>query len=135
MPLGALDYPEELLPALASLSPDTEMRALWLQEERWRDLYRLVVSQMQREAVDQLGGESDQNVNAPSTEVGSKTFDEDRIGYVSITQGPPLPRPTTEMVRAAHAAVAVEREKWAADVERFRSSRERMERTTRNSLL
>ena len=122
MPLHALGYPEDLLPALASLSHDAEMRALFLQEERWQSVYRMVVSRMQREALERSGAmPSREEMIRMASAVASTKKDERLLKQGLVVQGPPPSRPTTEMVSAAHAELSAERQRWAANVARFRT--------------
>lgn len=124
MPLHGLSYPAELLPALAALSPDAEARALFLMEERWRGVYRVVVSQMQRQALRESGVmPSDEEIIRRANEAATTKRAKRSLRNGLVVQGPPPPLPTTAMVTAAHAAVAREREAWHRDVERFRTSR------------
>lgn len=121
MPLNAWSYPDELLPALASLSRDAEMRAVFLMEARWQSRYRMVVTRMQSEALERAGlmpGREEMVRRATEDAVSVK--DKRRLKSGLIIQGPKPPLPSTEMVRAAHTALAAERERWTADIARFR---------------
>ncbi len=121
MPLHALCYPKDLLPALASLSRDAEARARFLKEDSWRNLYRGVVSRMQRETLERSGAiPSAEEMFRQATEAAVTRQEKRRLKNGFVFQGPPPPLPTTAMVTAAHAEVAAERAKWVADVERFR---------------
>jgi hypothetical protein len=122
--MGALGYPKELLPALASLSTDAEARALFLKEEAWRSVYRMVVARMQRQALEISGAmPSREEIIRRATEAAISKKDKQLLKQGLAFQGPPPPLPTTAMVSAAHAAVAAERAQWYAEVARFRRQR------------
>jgi hypothetical protein len=120
MPLHAWAYPKDLLPALASLSPDVASRAQFMMEARWQCVYQYTIGRLQQEALEAAGlvpSRAELIQRATAAAVTKKAKRELKVGLV--VQGPPPPLPTTAMVVAAHAAVAAERVEWAAHVERF----------------
>lgn len=124
MPLHAWVYPDELLPALASLSADAEARALFLKEDSWRGLYRRVISRMQQDALELSGAmPSREEIIRRAAEAAVTKKDKRLLKQGLVFQGPPPPLSTTAMVKAAHDALAAERAKWYAAVERYRGKR------------
>ena len=55
MPLYGWVYPEQLLPALASLSTDAEARALRILERQWQDSYEGQLNNLRRTAAERRG--------------------------------------------------------------------------------
>ena len=100
-------YPDELLPALASLSADAERRALALMDDHWAGLRMATVEKGQHAAAESAG----------ITEI----FRQVRAAAEASADGsPPLPPQTGEMEAAADARVAEERRRWDGEVARFR---------------
>ena len=116
-------YPDELLPALASLSADAERRALTLMEDHWAGLRRATVATAQHAAAERAGiipsrEEILRQVRAAAEASGDSSLLE---GGLAV-QMPPLPPPTPEMEAAADARVAEDRRHWENEVARFRGA-------------
>ena len=111
-PLHGWGYPDELLPALASLSPDAEARASRLVEADWVSFERALVQDAQRRAAEAAG-------LVPTFE----QIRRDHAGAEGLAIAlPPLPPPTDEMRAAAARAIEAKRQEWRASVERYRSN-------------
>ena len=120
-PLHGWCYHEELLPALASLSPDAEARARRLAEDNWHSTRQLALSGAQHAAAERAGiipTREEAIRQAKAAAVSAADRRALRAGLAS--GGPPLPPPTAEMEAAADAEVAALRSAWEAMVARFR---------------
>jgi hypothetical protein len=119
-PLHAWGYPDDLLPALASLSPHAESRARRLMEDQWAGLLRAELQSAQRAAAERAG------IIPTREELLARVHREVPADDPWLAQGlvvglPPLPAPTADMITAAEAKVAERRRAWETRVEHFRA--------------
>jgi hypothetical protein len=115
-------YPDELLPALASLSADAERRALTLMEDHWAGLRRATAAAAQNSAAESSGIIPSRDEILRQVRAAAEAS-----RGISLLEGglamrlPPLPPPTAEMEAAADARVAEDRRRWEGEVARFRA--------------
>jgi hypothetical protein len=125
MKLGAWGYPDELLPALASLSSDVEARARFLVEDQWESLRQGLLNGEQWAAAERAGlvpSREDLLRQIKSTAV-SPEDEASPLGLaISLPELPPL---TPEMEAAVESQVAERCLAWDATVIRFRNARGR----------
>jgi hypothetical protein len=114
-------YPGELLPALASLSPDAESRALALMKDRWT-LARAGSLLAQREAVAEQAGlpAGREEIIQQAKRAAEMERDKDPMFAGLAISFPPLLPPTREMDAVADALIAEQRRAWEEEVARFR---------------
>ena len=114
-------YPDELLPALASLSADAESRARRLMKESWESSRLGDIARLQQVAAEQSGLiPTMEEIRAQSErEMAESGGDEELLNGLAISL-PELPPPTDEMVAIAAASVHEKRRAWDAMVDRFR---------------
>ena len=114
-------YPEELLPALASLSVEAEARARSLMEETWASHRRSAVPAAQLAAAEAAGLVPTREEIIRKLE-GSMVSSAGRppSGATLSIKLPPLAPPSSEMEATADLQITEKRRAWEAAVARFR---------------
>ena len=122
-PLYGWVYPEQLLPALASLSADAEARALRILEREWQGGYEGELHAARRTAAERAGliptrEEIERRIEAELKESGRE-----RPNGIAYRLPAPLPPATSEMEAVAEQRRAGKRRAFYEEVARFRTAR------------
>lgn len=120
-PMHGWVYPDELLPALASLGPDVEARALRLIEADWESGYQGDLHNQRLEVAKRAGiVPSSEEVRRLVEEAERSAIEGGRVRNGFAIKHPPLPPPTAEMEAAAEERRAEKRRRFEALVEQLR---------------
>jgi len=113
-------YPDELLPALASLSADALTRATRLAAEQWQSGRAAALQSARHAAAEQAGIiPSNEELLRLAEAADPSTSGRDRMAAGLAVTLPPLPLPTPAMIDMADSYVAEKQAAWRAAVAHF----------------
>ena len=122
-PLYGWVHPAQLLPALASLSPDAEGRSLRVLETEWQGEYEAELHTARRTAAERAGLIPTREEIRRRIEAELKESGRERPNGIAYRLPAPLPPATKEMEAEAEQRRAGKRHAFQEEVARFRNAR------------